>query len=240
LILTGVFWLYFWIFQFYVSYLLYPRWAHNFAYPLFLIIVGLAYKAQKTSTDLLAAISSFTIIPTEAGIITGLQSTYVALSALAILLGLLAVERGRNRELLFFQHRWRRWYKKHLLTFAYLFLLHIAFIFFFVRVFFGDLMQAALPPEPPWQPVHWSTASFNILVIPLGLMGMAERFRGTLRRKIGASKLGYWWSLGVIVVGIVTLQVTSKAWPRYLAPLVAVIAVLIISIVAYRRALEVD
>lgn len=232
LILTGLFWLYFWIFQWYIFFLFDPRWAHNFAYPLILITIGVAYKGKKMSSDLLAAVSAFMIIPTEAGIMSGIESTYVAIVFLLLTLLLLLAERRRRQEILFFQHRWRRWLKKHLMTFAFLFLMHMAFIYFVMRMLAPQLMEANLPPEPPWEPIHWGTASYNILVIPFGLIGMAERFRGTLRRRIMASKIGYWWSLMIIVVGVVATNLASGDWLRYSPPLIAAIVILALSLVA--------
>ena len=235
MILTGIFWLYFWGFQWLFFYLADPRWAHNFAFPLILITIGVAYKGGKMSTDLLATISSFMIIPTETGLISGIQSTYIALVLLAIMLLLLLAERGRRQEILFPQHRWRRWFKKHLLILSYLFLMHMSFIFFFVRMFLGDVMQANLPPEPPWEPMHWSTSSYNLLVIPFGLIGMAERFRGTLRRRIRASNIGYWLSLAIIIIGIIIVSITSRSWLRYSPPLIVAIAILTVSIIAHKK-----
>jgi hypothetical protein len=235
LILTGLFWLYFWVFQWYVSFLFDARWAHNFAYPLILITIGVAYKGKKMSSDLLASISAFMIIPTETGLISGTHSTYIVAILLAILLLILVIERGRKQELLFFQHRWRRWLKKHLLTFAFLFLLHMPFIYWFTRVLFGEPAELNMPPEPPWERSHWGTASYNILVIPFALIGMAERFRGTLRRRISMSKLGYWWSLLIITLGIIIIGAASGDWLRYSVPLLIAVIILVISIIVYRK-----
>jgi len=234
LILTGVFWLYFWIFQWFQYFVEDPRWAHNFAYPLILITVGIAYYEKKLSTDIAAVASAFMIIPTESGFISGLQSTYVVIAILLILFVLLAIERARKEELLFFQHRWRRWLKQHMMVFAFLFLMHMAFIYWFSRAFFGEPMPTNLPAESPLDPIHWGTASFNILVLPMGLMGMAERFRGTLRRTVTSTKLGYWWAIIIIVVGIAMLGVASGAWQMFAPPLLVAIIILILSIVAYK------
>ncbi len=233
LILTGLFWLYFWIFQWFPYFLEDPRWAHNFAYPIVLITVGLAYHGKKLSTDIVAVISSFMIIPTETGVISGLSATYLVSALLVILLVLLIVERNRTEELLFLQHRWRRWIKQHMIIFAFLFLMHMAFIYWFSRAFFGEPAPMNLPSEPPFDPIHWSTASFNILVLPLGVIGMAERFRGTLRRTVTSKRLGYWWTLIIIIIGISLLGVASGAWWMAGPPLVVAIAILIISALAY-------
>jgi len=235
LIMTGLFWLYLWVFQWYVFFLFDARWAHNFAYPLILLTIGVAYKGKKTSTDLLASISAFIIIPTETGLISGTHSTYIVGIILLIILLLLVTERGKKQELLFFQHRSRRWLKKHMLTFAFLFLLHMPFIYWFTRVLFGEPAELNMPPEPPWERAHWGTASYNILVIPFALIGMAERFRGTLRRRISMSKLGYWWSLLIIIVGLIMIGVASGDWFRYSALLVIAVIILILSIVAYKK-----
>jgi hypothetical protein len=233
LILTGLFWLYFWVFPWFQAFVKDPRWAHNFAFPLILITVGVAYHGKKLSTDLIAVFSAFMIIPTESGVITGLQSTYLVITLLIIALLLLTVERGRKEELLFFQHRWRRWFKKHLLAFSFLFLMHMAFIYWFSRAFFGEPMPTNLPNESPFNPMHWATASYNLLVLPLGLMGMAERFRGTLRRIIASTQLGYWWSLMIIIVGITMMAILSGAWIMFGGPLLVALAILVVSIIAY-------
>ncbi len=234
LILTGLFWLYFWIAPWFQYFLGDPRWAHNFSYPLILITVGIAYYGSRLSTDVVAVTSAFMIIPTEAGLISGLQSTYVVLILLGILFVLLLAERGRRQELLFFQHRWRRWFKKHFMIFAFLFMMHMAFIYWISRAFFGEPMPINLPAEPPFNPIHWGTASFNILVLPLALIGMAEKFRGNLRRTVTSTKLGYWWALLIIVVGISVLGLASGAWYMFGGPLALSILILIISILAYR------
>lgn len=234
LILTGLFWLFLWLFPFYPSFVNDPRWAHNFAYPLILITIGIAYKGKKMSSDIFAAISAFMIIPTEAGIISGMLSTKISIILLAAVILLIVVEKCRKQELLFFQHRWRRWLKKHLITFAFLFLLHMSFIYWFSRVMFGEPAQVNLPPEPPFDPMHWATALYNILVIPFGLIGMGERLGGRLRRKIFFSKLGYWWSLMIIISGIAVLGIASGAWMIFGIPMVLAILILIISIVVFK------
>jgi bacterioferritin len=235
LILTGLFWLYFWVFPWFQSFVQDPRWAHNFAYPLILIIIGIAYYGRKLSTDLVAVVSAFMIIPTESGVLSGLQSTYAVIALLIILLILLAMERGREQELMFFQHRWRRWFKKHFLIFAFLFMMHMAFIYWFSRAFFGEPVPANLPNESALNPADWATATYNILVLPLGLIGMAEKFRGTLRRTVTRTKLGYWWSLVIITLGIAMLGAMSGAWRIYGIPLAAALVILILSIIAYSR-----
>lgn len=234
LILTGLFWLSLWLFPFYPAFISDPRWAHNFAYPLILITIGIAYKGKKMSSDIFAAISAFMIIPTETGMISGMLSTKISIVLLAAVISLIVVEKSRKQELLFFQHRWRRWLKKHLITFAFLFLLHMPFIYWFTRVMFGEPAEVNLPPEPPSDPTHWGTALYNILVMPFGLIGMAERLRGRLRRKIYFSKLGYWWSLMIIISGIAVLGITSGAWMIFGIPMVLAVIVLIISIIAFK------
>jgi len=238
LILTGLFWLYFWLGPWFVFYESDPRWAHNFAFPLTLIVIGVACKGQKLSTDLVAVFTAFMIIPTEAGIVSGTSSTYIAVAALLVMLLLLIVEAERRQELLFLTHRWRRWFKKHLLIFAFLFLMHMSFIFFFTRMFEPEVMGVNLPPEPPWVPEHWATASYNLLVIPFGLLGMAERFRGTLRRRITISKLGYWWSLMIIIIGVavaIIAEASARARLMYAVPLIAAVAVLAVSLTAHKK-----
>ncbi len=109
------------------------------------------------------------------------------------------------------------------------------FIYWFTRVLFGEPAEVNLPPEPPWEPVHYGTALYNILVIPFGLIGMAERFRGTLRRRVSTSKIGYWWSLLIIILGIAVLGLASGAWLIYGGPLISALIIMVVSIIASRK-----
>jgi hypothetical protein len=109
------------------------------------------------------------------------------------------------------------------------------FLYWVTRVLFGEPAELNMPPEPPWERAHWGTASYNILVIPFALIGMAERFRGTLRRRISISKIGYWWSLLIIIAGIIVIGAASGDWLRYSAPLVIAVIILILSIVAQKK-----
>jgi hypothetical protein len=235
LILTGLFWIYLWLFPHFQAFIEDPRWAHNFAYPIILLTMGVAYKGKKMSTDLIAAISAFLIIPTESGVISGMQSTTITSVLLVITFLSLAAEKGRKQELLFFQHRWRRWLKKHSLTFSFLFLMHMPFIYWFTRVLYGEPAEVNLPPEMPLEVEHWGTATYNILVIPFGLIGMAERFRGTLRRRVSTSKIGYWWSLLIIILGLIILGISSNAWLIYGGPLLIALIILILSVASYKK-----
>ncbi len=65
--------------------------------------------------------------------------------------------------------------------------MYMPFIYWFTRVLYGEPTEVNLPSEMPLEVKHLGTAAYNILVIPFGLIGIAERFQGTLRHRVSTS-----------------------------------------------------
>lgn len=199
LLIQGVLWLVFWLGPAFHLFEADSRWAHNFALALVFITVGSASNFQKISCELVAVIASFLTIPTFLGYISGINATYIAASLLILNLLLYLAERRRKVELLNPAPRLRAWLKIHQLNLAYLGLAHMPLIFFIVRWYNPSAFYAYLPLEH-----EISTSSFNLMLLPLTIFGMMERYV----RKIGklqVSLIGFTWSMLMIVVPLISI-----------------------------------
>ncbi len=199
ILIQGILWLIFWIAPAFHLFVEDNRWAHNFALPLVFITVGSASNFKKISCELTATIASFLTIPVFLGYISGINSTYVAAALLILNLLLYLIERGRKVELLVPAPRLRAWLKIHLLTFAYLGLAHMPLIFFLVRWNNSSAFSTYLPVEH-----EISTSSFNLMLLPLTVLGIMERYV----RKVGklqVSLIGFTWSMVMIFVPLISI-----------------------------------
>jgi hypothetical protein len=199
LLIQGALWLFFWLGPAFHLFEADSRWAHNFALALVFITVGSASNFQKISCELVAVITSFLTIPTFLGYISGISATYIAASLLILNLLLYLAERGRKVELVNPAPRLRAWLKIHQLTFAYLGLAHMPLIFFLMRWYNPSVFYTYLPLEH-----EISTSSFNLMLLPLTVFGIMERYV----RKIGklqVSLIGFTWSMLMIVVPLISI-----------------------------------
>ncbi len=199
ILIQGVLWLIFWIAPAFHLFEGDSRWAHNFALPLVFITVGSASNFKKISCELTAIIASFLTIPVFLGYISGISSTYIATILLILNLLLYLVERGRKVELLVPAPRLRAWLKIHLLTFAYLGLAHMPLIFFLVRWNNPSVFSTYLPVE-----YEISTSSFNLMLLPLTVFGIMERYVKKVG-KLQVSLIGFTWSMVMILVPLISI-----------------------------------
>ena len=84
--LLGVAWLLFWLGPAFNLYEADARWAHNFAFAIILIMVGIAYYRPSVSTWIISMIASFITIPTELAYWSGMTATLIELALLGLLL----------------------------------------------------------------------------------------------------------------------------------------------------------
>jgi hypothetical protein len=204
ILVLGVLWLVFWIGPAFFLFEEDSRWGHNYAIPILFIIVGLAYNVNKISCQLTAAIASFLTIPVLLAFWPWDLSTIIATVFLAIFLVLYLFERGRRTELINPNLRLRAWLKKHLLTFAYLGLVHMSLIFFLVRWNNPEPFLQYLPIEH-----HASTSIFNAMLVVLTLFAIMERFV----KNIGwfqVPKAGFVWSVLMIIIPLLAIIILGE------------------------------
>jgi hypothetical protein len=202
ILILGLIWLLFWIGPAFFLFEEDSRWGHNFAIPLLFILVGLAYNVNKISCQLTAAIGSYLTIPTLLDFWSWDLATTVAGVFLGIFLVFYAIERKRKTELFNPKKRLKAWLKMHLMTFAYFGLVHMTFIFFFVR--WNN--SAAFENYLPYEFEDYDTISFNAMLPVLVVFAIMERFV----KKIGrfpVPKAGFIWSILMIIVPLLIIGI---------------------------------
>lgn len=204
LLLQGIAWLIFWLGPAYYLFREDPRWGHNFALPIIFITVGSAFYFRKNSCQLVAAISSFSIVFTQLAFWSWSTATGIALGSLGLMMILHFAEKGRESELIRPNPRLNAWFKLHLMTFAYLGLAHMSLIFFLVRWFNSEPFSAYLPFEH-----HASTSIFNAMLFILVFLAILERFV----RKIGTvqvRKVGFAWAMLMMILPLVSIKILGE------------------------------
>jgi hypothetical protein len=202
ILILGVIWLLFWIGPAFSLFEEDSRWGHNYAIPILFITVGLAYNVNKISCQLTAAIGSYLTIPTLLDLWPWDLATIIASLFLAIFCILYLIERKRKTELINPKRRLKAWLKMHLMTLAYFGLLHMTFIFFFVR--WNN--SAAFENYLPYEFEDWDTISFNAMLPILVVFAIMERFV----KKIGmfpVPKAGFIWSILMIIIPLLIIGI---------------------------------
>lgn len=204
LLLQGIAWLIFWLGPAYYLFREDPRWGHNFALPIIFITVGSAFYFRKISCQLVATISSFSIVFTQLAFWSWSTATGIALGSLGLMMILHFAEKGRESELIRPNPRLNAWFKLHLMTFAYLGLAHMSLIFFLVRWFNSEPFSTYLPFEH-----HVSTSIFNAMLFILVFLAILERFV----RQIGTvqvRKVGFAWAMLMMILPLVSIKILGE------------------------------
>ena len=204
ILILGIAWLIFWLGPAFFLFEKDPRWGHNFAIPITFITVGLASNIRIISCQLAAVISAFFIVPTLLGFWGWNIATIISCVFLLIFLILYLIERGRETELIDPVPRLRTWLKIHLLTFAYLGIVHMTLIFYLVRWSNPDSFTNFLPAEH-----EVSTSIFNAMLLILVILAIIERFVP----KIGGfqvAKAGFIWAMLMIIIPILSIMILGQ------------------------------
>ncbi|UCF13731.1 MAG: hypothetical protein JSW06_05615 [Thermoplasmatales archaeon] len=203
-LLLGILWLLFWIGPAFFLFEEDPRWGHNYAIPILFITVGLAYNLNKNSVQLTALIASYITIPTFLGFWRWDTATIISIAFMIVILILYFVERIRKTELINPNQRLNFWLKKHLMTFAYIGIVHMSLIFFFVRWYNPDPFLEYLPIEH-----HVSTSIFNGMLFVLTIFAIMERNVKKIGR-FSVAKMGFIWSVLMIILPIVAINILGE------------------------------
>ncbi len=204
ILLLGILWLLFWIGPAFFLFDKDPRWGHNFALPILFIIVGLAYNINKNSCQIIALIASYVTIPTLLAFWSWDIATYVAIGFFIIIILLFLIEKIRKTELINPNKRLNFWLKSHSMTFAYIGLIHMSFIFFFVRWYNPDPFLTYLPIEH-----HASTSLFNAMLFILIIFAIMERNVKKIG-KFSIEKMGFSWSILMIILPLIVINVLGE------------------------------
>ena len=152
------------------------RWAHNFAFAIILITVGIAYYRPSVSSWIISMIASFITIPTELAYWSGMTATLIELALLGLLLIVVAVEWRLKRPLITPGPKSGFWLKIHLPVLTYLGIVHMPLIFFMIRWTHSAPYLTYLPVEH-----EYSTTIFNAMILVLMVIAIAERYVKDIR-----------------------------------------------------------
>jgi hypothetical protein len=114
------------------------------------------------------------------------------------------IEKVRKTELINPNQRLKSWLKIHPMTFAYIGLVHMSFIFFLVRWSNPGPFLEFLPIEH-----HASTSIFNVMLLVLVVIAIMEKFVKRIG-KINVPKMGFIWSLLMIIIPLIIINVIGE------------------------------
>lgn len=203
-LLIGVLWLLFWIGPAFFLFAEDQRWGHNYIIPILFVIVGLAYNFDKNSCKIFAAIASYITIPIFLAFWPWDIGAIIAIIFLIIVILLYFLERNRESEIINSKTRLNFWLKTHTLTFAYLGLVHMSLIFFFVRWYNPRPYLEYLPIEH-----HVSTSIFNGMLFVLTIIAIMERQVKKIGR-LNIKKAGFIWALLMIIIPILAIAILGE------------------------------
>jgi len=202
--LLGLAWMGFWLGPALPLYQADPRWAHNFAFALIFVTVGIAYLRPSVLTGTGAVIASFITIPTELAFWSGMTATVIETVLLVLVAGCAAAEWWKKGPLVVPGSRAGFWLNLHLPVFSALGIVHMPFIFFMIRWVNGVPYLQYLPIEH-----EYSTTIFNAML--LVLMGIA--IAGQYTKNIGefsVPRAGFFWSMLMLLVPLVSIGVLGS------------------------------
>lgn len=190
-----------------------PRWAHNFAYAIIILNVGLAWYHQSPVSRAIAMIQSFMLPITGSGSFNTVFCTIICSVILVIWAIIVLIE--RNKEKIFLEEkisrRGKNWLNMHTLILAWILIAHMGLMFFIVRLpleaqlySYGDrvgyLMN--LPPESH----ELATWAFDIGLFILTSVFLWEQYKMGYNIKNNPwPKKSFYLSILVMIVALIAL-----------------------------------
>jgi hypothetical protein len=204
ILLLGVAWLLFWLGPAFHLYAADARWAHNFAFALILIMVGIAYYRPSVSTWIISMIASFITIPTELAYWSGMTATIIELVLMAFLCIVAAVEWMMNQPLINPNPKSAFWLKIHLPVLTYIGIAHMPFVFFLVRWTYSAPFLTYLPVEH-----EYSTSVFNVMILVLMIIAIAERYIKEIWG-FSVTRSGFYWAVLMLIVPLASIGIFGQ------------------------------
>jgi hypothetical protein len=204
ILLLGLAWLGFWLGPALHLYQADPRWAHNFAFALIFLTVGIAYLRPSVLTGIGAVIASFTIIPAELAFWSGTTTTEIAVALLVLVASVGAVEWWKKGPLVVPGPRAGFWVRVHLPVLSALGLAHMSFLFFLVRWVNAAPYLQYLPVEH-----EYSTTIFNAMLLVLVGIAIAEQYVKNVGR-FSIPRAGFIWSLLMLLLPLASIGVLGS------------------------------
>ncbi|WP_158303680.1 hypothetical protein [Methanosphaerula palustris] len=203
-LLLGLAWLGFWLGPALPLYQTDPRWAHNFAFALIFITVGIAYLRPSVLTGIGAVVASFITIPTELAFWSGLTATEIEAILLVLVAGAAAIEWWTKGPLVAPSPRAGLWAKIHLPIFSALGIAHMPFIFFLSRWANDVPYLQYLPIEH-----EYSTTIFNGMLLVLVLLAIVGQYAKNIGR-FSIPEAGFVWSVLMLLIPLASIGILGS------------------------------
>lgn len=175
-----------------------PRWAHNWAYAIIILTVGLAWYHKSAVSRTVAMIQSFLLPIIASGSFNTVIMTIITIIILAVWAIIVLIEKKQDK--LFLKDKLQKrswlWLNMHTMVFAWILIAHMGLMFIIVRLpleanlmSFGIENQAGYLENLPPESLEFGTWAFDIGLFVLGIVVLWEQF-----------KMGY--------------NVQNKPWPK--------------------------
>lgn len=202
--LLGVAWMGFWLGPALPLYQADPRWAHNFAFALIFVTVGIAYLRPSVLTGTGAVIASFITIPTELAFWSGMTATVIEAVLLVLVVGAAVAEWWKKGPLVVPGPRAGLWVRIHLPVFSAIGIAHMPFIFFMSRWVNGIPYLQYLPIEH-----EYSTTIFNAMLLVLVIIAIAGQYAKNVGR-FSIPRAGFIWSVLMLLVPLASIGILGS------------------------------
>lgn len=216
LIILGLAYLVWWLMPFAIAaYDQDPRWAHNWAYSIIILTVGLAWYHKSPLSRGIIAVQAFMLPVTASGSFNTLIMSFITV-AIAIVWAIIVIaERVRKKNYLEnrLEKRTILWINMHAIVIAWLLIIHMGLVFIIGRVpqearllaFGTDAgFLAYLPPEAH----EFASWFFDVTLIIWGVLGLYEQFKmGYNLQNKPWPRWSFWWVMVCIGSGLVGLMI---------------------------------
>jgi hypothetical protein len=214
LIIMGIAYLVWWLI-FLDDAIIDPRWAHNFAYAIIILNVGLAWYHKTPLSRILAMIQSVMLPVTASGSFNTVICTIISSAILGFWVIIVLSEKIKGKR--FFEaklsQRGKNWLNIHTLIIAWILIAHMGLMFFIVRLpiesqLYGYGESAGYLMNLPPESYEFATWAFNIGLFILISVILWEQF-----------KLGY--------------NLQNKPWPKksfWVVPIIMVASIVALTI----------
>lgn len=218
LIILGLSYLIWWVMPFaFEAYNQDPRWAHNWAYAIIILTVGLSWYQKSPSSRLIATVQAFMLPVTASGSFNNITLTYITIAILIVWSIVVVLERIRGK--MFLEERLHKrtynWLNLHLPIISWILIAHMALVFFIGRVP-QEAQLLALGTHAGWlanfppEASDFATIFFDISLIFLVLIMLYEQYRmGYNIKENPWPSYSFWFVFVCMAAGIIGVMIND-------------------------------
>ena len=218
LIILGLSYIIWWVMPFaFEAYNQDPRWAHNWAYAIIILTVGLSWYHKSPTSRLVATAQAFMLPVTASGSFNNLTLTYITIATLILWCVVVIFERMREKMFLesSLQKRTYNWLNLHLPIISWILIAHMALVFFIGRVP-QEAQLLALGTHAGWlanfppEANDFATIFFDISLIVLVLVMLYEQYKmGYNLKENPWPSYSFWFVFFCMAAGIIGVMIND-------------------------------